>query len=80
VKFALVDGNLQFCCPLLPFFPGKFTLALLEGGQFFLRRLKKTVAWCYCQLSVSRHLRTPSIEPQASIILKPAGRVKIRRP
>jgi hypothetical protein len=59
VKFALVEGNLQFCCPLLPFLPGKFTLALLEGGQFFLRRLKKTVAWCYCQLSVSRHLRTP---------------------
>jgi hypothetical protein len=26
-----------------------------------LRRLKKAVAWCYCQLSVSRHLATPSL-------------------
>ena len=71
MKFALVEGNLQFCCPLLPFLPGKFTLALLEGGQFFLRRLKKTVAWCYCQLSVSRHLRTPSIDPKPQSYLSP---------
>jgi hypothetical protein len=80
VKFAPVDGNLQFCCPLLPFLLGKFALALLEGGQFLLRRLKKAVAWCYCQLSVSRHLRTPSIGPQAAIILKPSGPGKVRRP
>jgi hypothetical protein len=80
VKLAPVDGNLQFCCPLLPFLLGKFALALLEGGQFLLRRLKKAVAWCYCPLSVSRHLRTPSIGPQASIILKPSGPGKVRTP
>jgi len=80
MKFALMDRNLQFCCPFLPFLPGKFALALLEDGQFLLRRLKKTVAWCYCQLSVSRHLRTLSIDPEPSIILKPAGRGKVRRP
>ena len=45
MQFALVDGNLQFCCPFLPFLPGKFALALLEGGQFLLRRLKEAVAW-----------------------------------
>jgi hypothetical protein len=64
VKFALVDGNLQLCCPLLSFLLGKFALALLEGGQFLLRGLKKAVARCYCQLSVSRHLRTPLIDPE----------------
>jgi len=55
LKSWLHDGNLQLSSPFLPFFLGKLTLALLEGNQFFLRRLKKAVAWCYCQLSVSRH-------------------------
>ena len=55
LKSGFLDGNLQLCSPLLPFLPRKLTLALLEGNQFFLRRLEKAVAWCYCQLSVSRH-------------------------
>lgn len=59
MKFARADGNLQLCCPLFAFLLQELALASLEGGQFFLRRLKKAVAWCYCQWSMSRHLRTP---------------------
>jgi hypothetical protein len=46
-----------------------------------LRRLKKTVAWCYCQLSVSRHLRTPSTDPKPRSYLSPrvAGRSAARK-
>jgi hypothetical protein len=36
VKFKLLGG---FCSPLLPFLPGKFTLASFERDQFLLRRL-----------------------------------------
>jgi hypothetical protein len=56
VRFCRRD--LQLCSPLLSFLPGKLALASFELDQFLLRRLKKAVAWCYCQLSVSRHYAT----------------------
>jgi hypothetical protein len=61
LKSWSLDGYLQVGSPLVPFFFGKLSLAFLESREFLLRRLKKAVAWCYRQLSVSRHLRTPLI-------------------
>jgi len=69
VTFGLVGGNLQFRSPFLAFLFGKFALAPLEGGQFLLRRLKKAVARCYSQLSVSRHC-APRRSPRPSILAK----------
>ena len=56
-------GNLQLRRPLLPLFPGKFAFALLECDEFSLRRLKKAVAWCHCQLPMSRHACHPLMSP-----------------
>ena len=48
VKFEPSGRNRQLCSPLFPFLLGKLALASFEFDQFLLRRLKKTVAWCYC--------------------------------
>ena len=58
-KFFVAPGlmcrELQLCCALFAFLFDEFALAFFERFQFLLCRLKKTVAWCYCQLRVSRH-------------------------
>ena len=74
----LVEGNLQLCSSLLaiPFL--KFPLPTLESDQFLLRRLMKAVAWCYCQLSVTRHHAPPTVTRNLSTISKCWNRRKVR--
>ena len=66
MRFLLCRES-QLCCALLAFFFDEFALASLERFQFLFRRLKKAVAWCYCQLRKSHHLCHP-IDGPAHII------------
>jgi hypothetical protein len=43
-----------------------------------LRRLMKAVAWCYCQLSVTRHHAPPTVTRNLSTISKCWNRRKVR--
>jgi hypothetical protein len=61
----LIEGNLQFCSPLLAILFLEFPFAMLESDEFLFGRLQKAFAWRYRQLSVSRH-HAPTIASNMS--------------